>query len=534
MRRLRVVILDLIEKGPSNSLWSRAMQPNFASIMPQAIGVWCEEAGHDVTLVCYTGREDLTRELPDDTDILFIAAYTQTALLAYALSNIYRQRGVVTVLGGSHARCYPHDAASYFDYVLGFTDKATIDDVLRECAPHHPGLCLSAKRQPAQLPGVRERWKFIAPTIAKASAIKIIPMIGSLGCPYTCSFCIDATVDYQPLDRDQIRDDLKFLLGKLERPMVGWHDPNFGVRFDEIMTTIEEAVPSNRIDFLAESSLALLSEPHLQRLQKNGFKAILPGIESWYSMGGKSKTGSRTGLDKVRQVSDHVNTILRYVPYVQANFVLGLDDDEGEEPFELTKRFVDMTPGAFPAYSLLSAFGQAAPLNLDLQRDGRVLPTPFHFLDNNKATNVRPKNYTWNALYDNIIGLRRHSFSWPAIGRRLRANRVPTARWMNFVRAVSAEGFGRIRHDSTVRHLLDHDTSVRRFFEGESDSLPVFYTDRVRKDLGHWWDALPEGSLRHDPNAYLKAHQAAQTPASLEVARRVPLAQPTAPPPSVS
>ena len=172
--------------------------------------------------------------------------------------------------------------------------------MLRDCAPHRPGLCLSAKRQPAQLPGVRERWKFIEPTIAKASVIKIVPMIGSLGCPYTCSFCIDSTVDYQPLDTDQIRDDLRFLLAKMKRPRVGWHDPNFGVRFDEIMGAIEEAVPAGRIDFVAESSLSLLSEPHLQRLQKNGFKAILPGIESWYSLGGKSKTGRNTGLDKVR------------------------------------------------------------------------------------------------------------------------------------------------------------------------------------------------------------------------------------------
>ena len=135
MRQLRVVVLDLLSRGPSHSLWSRAMQPNFASIMPQAIGVWCEQAGHDVTVVCYTGREDLTRELPDDTDIIFIASYTQTAQLAYALSNIYRQRGVVTVLGGSHARCYPHDAATYFDYVLGFTDQALVKEVLRDAAP---------------------------------------------------------------------------------------------------------------------------------------------------------------------------------------------------------------------------------------------------------------------------------------------------------------------------------------------------------------------------------------------------------------
>ena len=510
MRRLRVVILDLIQKGPTSSLWARAMQPNFASIMPQVIGVWCEQAGHEVSLVCYTGRQDLTRELPDDTDLVFIAAYTQSAHLAYALSHLYRKRGTVTALGGSHARCYPDDAAAYFDYVLGFTDRAIVDEVLRDCAPHRPtGLTLSAARQPARLPGVRERWRFIEATIAKASAIKIVPMIGSLGCPYTCSFCIDAAVPYQPLDRGEIRDDLRFLLGKLERPMVGWHDPNFGVRFDEIMTTIEEAVPPDRIDFLAESSLSLLSEPHLRRLRRNGFKALLPGIESWYSLGGKSRTGSRTGLEKVRQVSDHVNTILRYVPYVQANFVLGLDEDEGEEPFELTKRFVDMTPGAFPAYSLLSAFGQAAPLNLDLQRARRVLPTPFHFLDNNHATNVRPRNYTWSALYDNVIGLRRHSFSWCAIGRRMRANRVTTARWVNLVRAISAEGFGRIRHDLTVRKLLDHDRELRSFFEGDSEVMPAFYTDKVRKDLGRWWDALPEGALHHDPNAYLKAHEAA-------------------------
>ena len=108
---------------------------------------------------------------------------------------------------------------------------------------------------------------------------------------------------------------------------------------------IEEAAPPGSIDFAAESSLSLLSEPHLKRLKHNGFKAILPGIESWFELGGKSKTGALQGMDKVRQVSDHVNLILQYIPYVQTNFVLGLDSDEGGEPFELTKRFLDLTPG---------------------------------------------------------------------------------------------------------------------------------------------------------------------------------------------
>jgi hypothetical protein len=521
MRRLRVSVIDLVTKGPTRALWGRAMQPNFASIMPQVIGVWCEAAGHDVRFVCYTGREDLARELLADTDVLFVAAYTQAAQLAYALSSLCRQRGVVTVLGGSHARCYPEDAAQYFDYVLGFTDKALVQDVLRDCAPHRPGLQLAAKRQPAHLPGLEERWKFVAPTLAKTPFIKLVPMIGSLGCPYTCSFCIDSVVDYQPLDTAQLKEDLRFVLGQMERPRVGWHDPNFGVRFDEIVSAIEEAVPKDRIDFAAESSLALLSEPHLRRLRANGFKAMLPGVESWYSLGGKSKTGGASGLEKVRRVADHLNAVLRYIPYVQANFVLGLDEEEGEEPFELTKRFVDLAPGVFPAYSLLSAFGQAAPLNLDLQRAGRVLATPFHFLDNNRATNVRPKNYTWTSLYENVIGLRKHSFSWRALGRRFEANRGTIPRWMNAVRAVSSEGSGRIRYDSTIRRLLDSDTTLRRFFEGETAALPRFYTDQVRRDLGPFWRSLPEGALSHDQNAYLRAHAAtSRSSAAAQLSRR--------------
>ena len=510
MRRLRIGIVDLVARAPTTSLYARLMHANLASIMPQAIAVWCEEEGHEVHLVCYTGFENIADLVPRNVDLLFITAFTQAAQLSYALSNQFRQNGVVTVLGGPHARCYPDDARKYFDYVLGFTDKETLRSVLQDCTPQRPiGTYLSAKRHPETLPGVRERWKFIEPIIAKAPTIKIVPMIGSLGCPYTCSFCIDSTVEYQPLGFEQIREDLRFIRTKIKHPRVAWHDPNFGVRFNDYMNVIEEAVPPGSIDFLAESSLSLLSEPHLIRMKKNGFKAILPGIESWYSLGNKAGTGSSMkGSEKVQQVSKHINTVLRYIPYVQTNFVLGLDVDQGAEPFELTKQFVDMTPGAFPGYSLLTAFGQAAPLNLELQRDGRVLGFPFHFLNNNHAMNVKPKNYAWREFYDHVIDLTRYSFSWRAIWNRYRAIDETIPRWMNVVRAISTEGFGRLKYHSTIRRLLDEDASFGRYFEGTSDSVPEFYVNRLRRDLGPHWDFLPEGALRHDPNAYLNANSA--------------------------
>jgi len=500
-RRLDVGVLDIVST-PVRTLWSRLMNANFASIMPQVIGAWCERAGHRVHYSCYTGVGDPLAELPGRLDLLFIGAFTHAAHFAYALSNLYRRRGAVTVLGGPHARCYPEDAARYFDYVLGFTDRAVVAEVLRECAPHRPlGRTLSAATQPAELPPLEERWKFVAAALRKAPAFKLVPMIASLGCPYDCCFCIDSTVEYRSLDFGQLREDLRFLVTRTPRPIVGWHDPNFGVRFDATMDAIEDAVPPGRIRHGAESSLSLLTEAHLVRLRRNGFQALLPGVESWYELGAKSRT-RLTGPEKVRHVAEQLNLILRYVPYVRTGFVLGLDSDRGAEPFELTKRFEDLAPGVFPGFALLTAFGRAAPQNLDLQRSGRVLPFPFHFLDNHSAGNVRPRHYAWPAFLDRVLDLLRYSHGGRQVARRFAATRgIP--RWIHLLSSVSSEGRGRIRHLTTVRRLLDEDPAMLRFLNAETAVLPAFYRALARRELGTLYDLLPAGAMEHDHLAYL-------------------------------
>ena len=117
------------------------------------------------------------------------------------------------------------------------------------------------------------------------------------------------------------------------------------------------------------------------------------------------------------------------------------------------------------------------------------------------------REYALDCL-DHLVDLTGHAFSWPAIHRRFRANRTAVPKWLNVVRAISSEGFGRLGHHTAVRRLLAGDRSVRRFFEGESDALPRFYEEQIRRDLGPLWDTLPPGALAHDQNAYLKAHGA--------------------------
>jgi hypothetical protein len=473
--------------------------------MAQAVAVWCEELGHNVRYVCFTGAQDIVREVGEDVDAVFIGAFTRSAQYAYALSNIFRAKGAVTLLGGPHARCYPDDSARYFDFVLGFTDRTTIAEALSERVPNKPvGDYLSARGQPRELPSARERWKYIERTLRGAPPIlKVGPMISSLGCPYQCPFCIDSTVPYQPLGRDQLADDLRFIERAMPDAVIGWHDPNFGVRFDEYLSTIEAASERRKLRFIAESSLSLLSEANVRRMAAAGFVGLLPGIESWYGLGFKSKTGAKEGMAKVEQVADHVNMLLAHVPYVQTNFVLGLDEDQGPEPFELTKAFVDKVPGTFPAYSQRTAFGEATPENLELQKAGRVLGFPFHFLDNNQVMNVVPRHYRWGEFYDHLIGLSEHSFSARAIARRWAGTRQFTSKAVNFLRAVSSEGYGRIRHYKRVRHAIATDASVRAYLEGESRTLPSLYLDKIRSDMGAMWKHLPAGAVEHDAYAFL-------------------------------
>jgi hypothetical protein len=464
--------------------------------MPQIIGVWCLEEGHDVHYSIFTGSQKLRNLLMDKTDLVFISSFTYTAHLAYALSNYFRTRGIVTVLGGPHARCYPDDACHYFDYVMGLTDKKMLKDLLHnfELNKSH-GIYLTAQSHPESIPGVRERWRFIENIHKQFGIIKVVSMISSFGCPYHCDFCIDSEIPFQPLDLQMIKEDLQFLIKKMPNPIVTWYDPNFGVKFNPIMEAIESVVPTGSIDFIAECNLSVLSEANVRRLKKVGFKMIMPGIESWVGYGEKLKMKSSVGIDRVRQVAEQVNMINSYIPQVQTNFIFGLDSDTGEDPFTLTKRFIDLAPGAYPSYALLSIFGKSAEGNLKYERENRIIPFPYHMLRSVHILNIIPKNYTWEEFYLNFLDLLKYSFSARAMYRRFNANHMLTSKWITLILSLTIGGKGKIRYLSSLIDNLSTDQDFRSFVRKETDKVPVFLIEKVKKDLGLLWQWLPVESL---------------------------------------
>ena len=82
-----------------------------------------------------------------------------------------------------------------------------------------------------------------------------------------------------------------------------------------------------------ESSLSILKPRRMQRLNETRCAAVTPGIESWTEYSGKAGVVTRTGHDKMLKVVDHLRALQEHVPYVGVNFIFGLDDDMGDEPF---------------------------------------------------------------------------------------------------------------------------------------------------------------------------------------------------------
>ena len=72
------------------------------------------------------------------------------------------------------------------------------------------------------------------------------------------------------------------------------------------------------------------------------------------------------------------------------------------------------------------------------------------------------------------------------------------------MRAISSEGWGRLKFYRQVRQNLIQDRNFRKYFEGESQQLPEFYKNIIKKDLNVWWQWLPETAITHNAYAYLQ------------------------------
>ena len=490
---MRVGILELLVATRTTG-WTPAVghyltTKQYASIMPQAIAAWCRQLGHSVSYATYYGQGDPKRLLPDDLDVVFIACYTQASALGYALAKLYRREKTLTVIGGPHARSFPQDCLRFFDLVVLQCDKTLISDILSGAV--EPNSTVSSGLAHSDLPSVEERMPEI-----RASAFRqgrrpyistSVPLLASVGCPYTCDFCTDWNNPYVLLPLDRLEADLRYLSEQLPKVKISFHDPNFAVRFDQTLDVLERLPQRARNPYIMESSLSLLHGPRLQRLRDTNCIYIAPGIESWSDYSKKVGVGRKTGSDKVQLVAEHLELLQTYVPGIQVNFMFGVDTDEGDEPVKLTKEFMRRTPFAWPVVNIPVPFG-GTPLYDEYLKAGRILtsmPFTFYYFPY-LATTL--SNYDPLAFYGKLTEMLVYASSKKMLWQRLRTTPNWSLRLLHTVRTLGAkEG---IRKCQQILKMMGADSQLRAFHEGQSPVLPEFYHQEFERLLGPYASLL--------------------------------------------
>lgn len=490
-------ILSLPSRQPANTVYHFVMTKQFASVTPQAVAVWCRRAGHETFYATYYGVGDPQRRLPSDLDVVFLCSYTQASPLAYALARLYRRAGVRTVIGGPHAKSFPRDCLRFFDIVVRECDQELIHDIVAGAVD--PGSVISSTAAFHDLPGVEERM----PEIRTASFffkrqrtfMSSVPMLASVGCPFACNFCVDWNVPYRLLPRDRLAADLRYIGEHLPGILVGFHDPNFGVKFDQVLEVFESLPPSARPKYVMESSLSILRGERMKRLQATNCVSVAPGIESWTDYSNKAGVGREEGLTKVLRVAEHFSELSEYIPYLQANFIFGLDSDRGHEPFELTKEFMRRVPFVWPTLNIPVPFG-GTPLHADYLRNRRILeamPFGFYYAPYLVTTLEHDDPVSF---YERLIDLLRFSCSPEMRRQRWRSAPNRLVGVINWVRSMWTRA-----EIGIYRQVLDRlraDRAFREFHEGRRGALPEFYHDQYERALGRYAALISRDDRRPD------------------------------------
>jgi radical SAM superfamily enzyme YgiQ (UPF0313 family) len=509
LKRLQVGILELI----SDSVWQnwgtrfygRRFKRHYASIMPQVVAVWCQQLGHHVTYATYFGQQDPESLLPASLDVLFVSTYTHASATACALARVHAGRGALTVIGGPHARSFPKDCLRFFDLAVHDCDKELIEDILR--GSYDRGQVLSSGRMLKEIPTVEER----APHILKASLTEgrtpyaaNIGLLSSVGCPYTCNFCVDWDKPYISIAGERLAADLRFIARRFPGVYVSYHDPNFGVQFDRTMDIIASLPERDRNPYVMESSLSILKGPRLKRLKETNCFYTAPGIESWTDYSNKTGVGRNGGREKLEGVIERMGAIHEFVPNIQANFIFGTDSDEGEEPVEMTKEFIRRVPYVWPTINIPTPYGRT-PLYDDYLAQGRILtsmPFAFYYMPYLVMT---LRNYSPLDYYEKLIEIYSTANSYNLLGARVASTPDPSLKILYFLRSFAFKGtLGKLRR---TRDRFRKDAEFRSFHEGRTARLPAFYRRVYAKRLGRYAELISDADMIPELEA------SAQTPA---------------------
>lgn len=295
----------------------------FNSLMLPILAVWSQRVGWQAE-VAFTDYRKVDYSI--ECDVVALSLYTHLAPEGYELARKFRDMGKIVIIGGPHSKGCSSELIHYADLVFDRCNETVWAETLQAIekqevvANSRLGTFVPAEEM-TNIPSYSE----FKPYYGKA---KVPLLLSSLGCPHDCDFCTDWNSKYIKREVDDVIRDLQDMKSRF----FIFCDPNFGANHKFTSDLLRKMIPLKK-KYMMETSLAWLEkEKYLKLLKESGCIGVEIGVESLTTV--YKKNAIKQGESPLEAMIKKIEKIKLYIPAIQVNVVLGLDDDT-EETFRL-------------------------------------------------------------------------------------------------------------------------------------------------------------------------------------------------------
>lgn len=349
-----------------------------------------------------------------NADLVGISVRTMFAERAYAIAEIYRARGVKTVLGGIHPSVCTEEALQHCDTVVTGEAEHTWPVLLKDFRN-------GTMKRVYRAEGVADLSSFPVPDRSKLSRNRYFADIvqTTKGCPFDCEFCSVTAFDGQKLRSktiDQVLEEIRAVKGgenQFKKKSIFFADDNITAdkRYARRLFT---ALKPHNLNWSCQGSINVSGDDEMLELMKEaGCGAILVGLESVSEKNlaamGKKVNLRHDYLEAIRKIQSH--GIM-----VHGSFVLGYDFDTTDSFDELIT-FTEEANLLMPLINILTPF-PGTRLYRRFEEEGRILHRNWSDYDGQTVV-FRPAGMTPEELFEGFRKVVKEVYSFETIYRKL-------------------------------------------------------------------------------------------------------------------
>jgi len=350
---------------------------------------------------------DLLRErliIDEPVDIVGITASTARINAAYALADLYRSRGVKTVIGGHHVTLLPEEGLQHADAV-----------VVGEGENAWKLICEQFLKNPDLVHGIYDEGpadlsKLPLPRIDLMKSERYTPyyypVVASRGCPNSCSFCFtgETTRKYETYPISHV---LKQISSRPKRArVIAFLDDNFAGDVAYTRELLREIKKLNIKFGVQVRPEFILNPDNLNLLGEAGCYGISTGFESINQsvLAGSNKSTRASTYKDIITLTQNQGIM------ISSNWMFGFDWDT-PDCFDATWEFLLESNIYHSTFSTLIPYPGSTLYN-QLNNDGRIVSNNYDDYIGKSTAVHEPRHMTKRQLEKGVEKLTLKFFSF--------------------------------------------------------------------------------------------------------------------------